>query len=208
MRKSKILIVEDTINTMASLRKLLLRQNYEVDAFPNAKNVLQNVKKNKYDLAIIDITIEDEPKKGLELAKKIRDLQNQKKIPTIGIFILTVHNTYDNLYDAINDFQADAFIVKSDDDDFLLNEISKFLKKREFEILNDPVVKAFKDWVNSIDPDSFTIQTLDDDNKIISYNAQQILEQMVSQTEFGLNFRNSISAGTQELIFSSMKQKK
>jgi two-component system, NtrC family, response regulator HupR/HoxA len=208
MRKSKILIVEDTINTMNSLKKLLLRKNYEVDAFPNTTNVLQNVKKRIYDLAIIDIVIEDEPRKGLELAKEIRDLQNQKVIPTIGIFILTVNDTYENAFYSINDFQADSFIVKSEEDDLLLEEISKYLKKKEFEILNDPVVKAFENWVNLIDPDDFTIQTLDDDEKVVSYNAQQILEQMISQTEFGVNFMNSISSGTQELIFSSMKKNK
>jgi DNA-binding NtrC family response regulator len=208
MKKTKILIVEDTLITMDSLKKLLERQDYEVDAFPDTMNVMQNVEKEKYDLAIIDIIIGNESKKGLELAKEIRTLQNQKLIPTIGIFILTIHDTFDYAYSAINDFQADAYIVKTVEDKILLSEIHKYLEKRELEILNDPVIKAFEDWVKSIDPNDFTIQTLDDDDNPVIYNAKDILDNMISQTELGVNFKNSISAGTRQLIFKSLSNNK
>ncbi len=208
MKKFKIIIIEDTQSELLALEILLKNNDYLVDGFLNSDGVIENILKNNYDLALVDIILNNDERKGIELAKEIRSLQKIRRINPIGIFIMTISKTSSNPIEAINECQADKFIEKSSvSDQVILSYIKNYFHDKEKEINDDPTIKAFKEWLKTINPNDFTIDFLSD-GQIIKYNAEQILEQMILNTEFGSNFKKSINIGSQKILFSSLKNTK
>lgn len=207
MDKYKIIIVEDNKTERDVLAKYLEGKGYSVDKFENSDGVIEKIKSQKFDLALLDIKIErtegikiDE---GLVLAEDIRKLEDSKQIQPIGIFFITVLGNNDFVKRAINICRVDSFFIKKPYDiEMLLQKISDYFKEKE-----DPVIKSFQEWIKTINPDDFTVEKLENNGKIILLNAEQILTEMILKTEFGINFKKSILNVTNEILLSSSKKK-
>jgi CheY-like chemotaxis protein len=119
MDKNKILIIEDEDNMRFLILEELEDEGYIVDTASNAKEGLEKLEKNTYDLITVDIEMPDMT--GLELAGEIR----KRNIP-IKIILLTAYSHYKA---DLSSWAADTYVVKSSDFSILKQEIQKLLMK-------------------------------------------------------------------------------
>lgn len=104
--KRKVLIVEnDQIN--AAVITAYLRSGYSVDLAMSAKECLQSVNKNQFDIILMDINL-GEGMTGVEAAKEIRKLDGYSEIPIVAVT---------------------AFAMKGDREEFLANGCTHYLSK-------------------------------------------------------------------------------
>lgn len=86
-QKKKILIVDDEIDILNNLSKILKRAGYSVLVAQFGKEVLDLAIKNKPDLIILDVLLPDIS--GPQIAVKMSEIEDLKNIPIIfltGIF--------------------------------------------------------------------------------------------------------------------------
>jgi two-component system, OmpR family, response regulator len=104
-----IAIVEDEVPLRENYRDLLQRQGYRVKCFGNRGDAMRWLRVELPDLAILDISLEDEPEGGFELCRELRALS-----ATLPIIFLTAR---EGDLDAVSGLRLGA-------DDFLTKEIS------------------------------------------------------------------------------------
>jgi two-component system OmpR family response regulator len=107
--KKLIAIVEDEPAIRANYAAAFERSGYAVRAFANRRLAMQAFDSRLPDLAIIDISLEDEVEGGYELCRELRTLS-----PTLPIIFLTAR---DSEIDAISGLRLGA-------DDYLTKDIS------------------------------------------------------------------------------------
>lgn len=90
----RILAVDDDQSTRRIVSKLLADQGYEVDAASDGASALDLVRRNQYDLAVLDF--EMPLMNGVELFRHISKLRPSM----IGIF-LTAHTRLDTVFPAV-----------------------------------------------------------------------------------------------------------
>jgi CheY-like chemotaxis protein len=90
----RILAVDDDQSTRRIVSKLLAGRGYEVDTVSDGAGALDLVRKNKYDLAVLDY--EMPLMNGVELFRHITKLRPT----TVGIF-LTAHTRLDTVFPAV-----------------------------------------------------------------------------------------------------------
>ena len=115
----KVLLCEDSDNTLFSLKNILLRRFTEVITAADGSAGFQKYQSEKPDLIITDIRMPHVS--GLEMIKKIREEDNH-----IKIIIISAHKDINYFMEAI-DFHISAFISKPVDFKVFenhLNEIS------------------------------------------------------------------------------------
>lgn len=124
--KSKLLIVDDEIKILRSIR-FLLEDSFEIYTSDNSTEALEILAKEKISLFLLDLRIKDEC--GLDLMKKILCIE-----PSAIIVIMTAYSTIENSIDAIKS-GAYYFITKPIENDQLIlllktaNEKLKMSKK-------------------------------------------------------------------------------
>jgi two-component system OmpR family response regulator len=108
MRK-QIAIVEDEPALRENYAAALARQGYQVKTYGNRKSAMQAFDAHLPDLAIIDISLEDEAEGGFDLCRELRALSAE-----IPIIFLTAR---DSELDAVSGLRLGA-------DDFLTKDVS------------------------------------------------------------------------------------
>lgn len=91
---NQILVVEDDINTLNGLADILNEESFEVAKAKNAREALSNLKKNYYNVILMDYLLPDQD--GLELSRLI--LQEQ---PETKIIMMTAFGTVKNAVSAM-----------------------------------------------------------------------------------------------------------
>jgi DNA-binding response OmpR family regulator len=117
---SKILVVEDEQHQRELYAMELADEGYEVDQASNGKEAVEKVKKQKYDLVILDIRMPEMD--GIEALGKI--LSRDKKIPVI------IYTAYTNYKSNFMTWTADAYIKKHSDMKELKDKIKEILSAR------------------------------------------------------------------------------
>ncbi|MFC1531778.1 response regulator [Thermodesulfobacteriota bacterium] len=77
----RILIVDDDEMVLIALNELLKSEGYEIDSVGSAKEALNKIDENKYNLLMLDIIMPE--MNGLELCKMIRDREDYQETPII-----------------------------------------------------------------------------------------------------------------------------
>jgi len=135
--KPIILIIEDDVDLVAAMKKLLESKGYNAIVAYDPEEGNDKLKKERPDLIILDVMFGSEGKsKGFDFAHKIR---NDKQIADIPILMLTAINTEKPYFNFSPDtdgefLPVDAFLdkpVKSDElflkvEDLLIQKISKW----------------------------------------------------------------------------------
>lgn len=117
-----ILIVEDSLVIRKLIVEILAEKNIPTIEAINGEQALKLMKKNVFDLIIVDIMM---PKiNGLELTKIIREFSN------IPIIFLTALSDENNQVQAYNS-GADAYITKPFSPHILLSIVGRFFEKKE-----------------------------------------------------------------------------
>ncbi|NJO03731.1 MAG: response regulator [Bacteroidia bacterium] len=85
MEKKKVLIAEDSSVIQNISRKVLEFQNFEITSAKDGKEVISKLQKEDFDVILMDINM---PKMdGMECARQIRAMEDEKKakVPIIAI---------------------------------------------------------------------------------------------------------------------------
>ena len=113
----KILVVDDDVIVIKSCNRILETEGFDVKTVPGADEALEVLKKESYDLLLIDVKM---PKRdGLYLMKEIR-----KDLPDIPIIVMSGYPTPETVADAFRS-GASQFIPKP----FKPDELTKLMRR-------------------------------------------------------------------------------
>jgi len=128
--KAKILIVDDDLDYVKSIRAILESKEYTVDAAYNVESAMEKIKKTKPDLILLDIMM-DRLDDGFTLCYRLKHDSELKKIPILTISAITERTGFkfspatDGEY-----FEADDYVQKPVKPSDLLERIEKLLTGR------------------------------------------------------------------------------
>lgn len=133
---AKILLVEDEESLAEGLKYNLFEEGYEVDWAKDGREAIDKLKKNEYDLIILDIMLPYH--NGFEIAFRVRE-----KDPRTPILMLTARTTFDDKIRGL-EIGADDYITKPFHLRELLLRIKGMLKRKSWyfkSIQQNPVYK-------------------------------------------------------------------
>ncbi len=81
--RKKVLIVEDNTETQLIL-KIYLRDHYETDTVQDASDALKYIRKNEYDLIVLDINLPGEMD-GNDVIVKVKSDPRTQRIPILAV---------------------------------------------------------------------------------------------------------------------------
>ncbi|MFA5405585.1 MAG: response regulator, partial [Ignavibacteria bacterium] len=155
----KILIVDDEQNILDVLTLVLSSEKYEVDASLDGFSAIEKVRKNRYDLVLLDIKM---PRMdGLEVLEKIKEIDK-----SLIVIMISGHGTFETAVEATKK-GAYNFIQKPPDLEELKIAIRNALgykkSKDEIENLRNELIES-----NNIIGTSEAIKEIKD--RIIKYS--------------------------------------
>jgi DNA-binding NtrC family response regulator len=121
MANEKILLIDDEENILMLYQQELLEDGYQVFTAQNAREGIDKIKAELFDLVVMDIRMP--AMDGLEALGRILGLK--KDIPVI------LNTAYSNYKDDFMSWAADAYVVKSSDLTQLKTTIREVLDKKK-----------------------------------------------------------------------------
>lgn len=122
--KKKILIIDDDPDIVEATTMLLNSNGYEVFSETISEKGFESALKNKPDLIILDIMMQ-EPDDGFFLLKKLR----KESVYTPVIIYSSVSNALGYNFGKNSLIKADEFIDKPAEPEILISSIKKILEK-------------------------------------------------------------------------------
>lgn len=122
-RISKILSVDDSLVIQKMIKRALV-DNYEIVFVNDGETALEAIKKQSFDLILLDVTMPDID--GLELCKIIRGIS--KELAAIPIVMLTARDKFSDKFKGYAAGSTD-YLTKPFDAEDLNRVIEKYLKK-------------------------------------------------------------------------------
>jgi DNA-binding response OmpR family regulator len=120
----KILVIDDEPVVLNSCRKVLEEDGFDVYLVPSADEALKAMKKEGFDLLLVDVKM---PKHdGIYLMQKVKE-----KWPDVPIIVMSGYPTPDTITDGAK-MGAEAFIAKPFTPDELLESIRQVIQKEEY----------------------------------------------------------------------------
>lgn len=123
MEKKSILIVDDDISILKSMKELLRLEGYAVDTAESGQEAIMKSEANLYNLALLDIKLGDV--EGTELLEKLH-----KSKPRMMKIMITGYPSLDNAVAALNK-GADAYIMKPANAKEFLSTVERKLREQE-----------------------------------------------------------------------------
>jgi DNA-binding response OmpR family regulator len=118
--KKRVLVVDDEVDIMPTLKLCLEENGFTVDAYNNPVSAINNFKAGLYDLLMIDIKMPDV--NGFELYKEIKKKDNE-----VRVCFLTAGDTYYTSYaDICNTLGVECFIQKPIENGELIRSVISF----------------------------------------------------------------------------------
>jgi CheY-like chemotaxis protein len=121
MPQSKILVVDDDLDTVRILTDLLANEGYDVVAAHTGEAALEMIKEEKPALVLLDIMMPHMD--GLSVCEKIKGSPATRDIK---IIILTSKDSFETLREAVEK-KADWFIAKPYGNQYLVSMVAKLL---------------------------------------------------------------------------------
>ncbi|MEA1972060.1 MAG: sigma-54 dependent transcriptional regulator, partial [Candidatus Cloacimonadota bacterium] len=122
----RIIIIDDEFDMRDSLKELLIRENYTVDLASSGEEAINQFKKNKYDLVLSDIIMQQVD--GYKLLKTIK-----RDNPDLPVLLITGYSSIQGAIDAIK-LGADDYFTKP----FDVQKIKKVIKRiRDNKVVNE-----------------------------------------------------------------------
>lgn len=147
-----VLVVDDEKEICTLVCEVLAEQDYLCNAAPNADDALSKIKKQRFDVALLDIKLPGTS--GMELLKAIK-----KNYPTIVCIMMTAVNDLNIAVEAMK-LGASDYILKPFTFDQINTSISTVLENRSSHCTVNKVVPSKEDVDYNDDPDSRSINRL------------------------------------------------
>lgn len=124
LEKNRIMIIDDTVENLSLLNKLLSEQGYDVSLFPKAELALHALKLNTPDLILLDINMPG--MNGFEFCEEVKKDEGYQDIPIIFL------SAMQNIKDKLNAFQTGGidYITKPFQFDEVLIRVKTHIKLR------------------------------------------------------------------------------
>ncbi|MEJ5351441.1 MAG: response regulator [Melioribacteraceae bacterium] len=126
-RKPKLLIVEDDFENQKFLQ-LFLKRKFDVDVCDSAETFYEKMKEQKFDIILMDISLRGK-KDGLQLTRELRQSEETKNIPVVGLSAHAFQRDKDNAYNA----GVDLFITKPVQNNVLMESLIKTYESKTGE---------------------------------------------------------------------------
>ena len=139
--QSKILIIEDDVDLVAAIKKMLENRGYKVAAAYDPDDGDQKMRKEKPELIILDVMFGSKgDSKGFDFAQKIR---NDKEFSGIPILMLTAINTERPMFKFSPEtdgeyLPVDSFLDKPVKSDELFQKVEDLLRQKVSKWRNWP----------------------------------------------------------------------
>lgn len=134
--KESILVVDDDLDFLKIIKRILENKNYEVDTAPSANEGICRLKERFYNAAILDISLPDAD--GTELLSRCLDIH-----PDIIAIMLTGHSSVQNAVQSLNR-GAFAYLEKPLDTETLLSVINRGLEKQRLVLENRSLMEELE----------------------------------------------------------------
>jgi len=121
----KILLIEDNLLNQKVVIFNLKKFNYDITAIADGKEALEEVKKTRYDLILMDIMLPG--LNGYEITEEIRKFEKKNKIETPVPIIALTANTYDNDREKCFSAGMNEYLAKPFSSEQLVEVIQKFI---------------------------------------------------------------------------------
>ena len=126
MEKKKIVIFDDEMDILLVTKKKLEQQGFAVATFQSPKSSLEDIKREKPDLILLDVSMPY--KDGYQVCDELRCDDETKNIPVI---VFTAQVIEKNLIDKAHEFYgANDYIVKPFEFPDLLEKIQKHIHSK------------------------------------------------------------------------------
>jgi K+-sensing histidine kinase KdpD len=126
--KDSILVVDDDLDFLGIIKRILESKGYEVATAPSAGEAISRLKERFYNITILDISLPDAD--GTELLASIIEIR-----PDIIAIMLTGHSSLMNAVQSLNR-GAFAYLEKPLDPENLLSVIKRGLEKQHLVLEN------------------------------------------------------------------------
>ncbi len=131
-----ILVVDDDLDFLQIISRVLGKKGYEVGTAPSAGEAISRLKERFYNAAILDISLPDA--NGTELLSRIIEIH-----PDIIAIMLTGHSSVQNAVESLNR-GAFAYLEKPLDPKNLLSVISRGLEKQHLVMENRQLMEELE----------------------------------------------------------------
>jgi DNA-binding NtrC family response regulator len=121
--KYEILVVDDDLDFLSVIRKILEKKGFRVTTVPSGEEALVLLKETFFNAAILDISLPDI--EGTELLSRIIELH-----PEIIAIMLTGHSSVNNAVQSLNR-GAFSYLEKPLDPENLISIINRGLEKQQ-----------------------------------------------------------------------------
>jgi DNA-binding response OmpR family regulator len=139
--KSKILIIEDDVDLVAAIKKMLENRGHKVEAAYEPEEGNEKLKQNRPDLIILDVMFGSKGEsKGFDFAREVRKDKQFADIPILMLSAINSEKPYFNFSpDTDGEFlPVDSFIDKPVRSDELFLKVDELLKQKRSKWLHWP----------------------------------------------------------------------
>jgi signal transduction histidine kinase len=130
----KILIVDDELDILKMLERVLKLEDYDVTTASGGKEAIDLINQDKFDLVITDIRMPEVD--GLEVIKHVKEIDD-----SVEVIVLSGFATIENAIEALKSNRAFHFIMKPlNDIDSFFHVVSQALEKRNLKLQNQQLL--------------------------------------------------------------------
>ncbi len=122
--KPKLLIVEDDFENQKFLQ-IFLKRKFDLQICDSSETFYEKLNNNKFDIILMDISLRGK-KDGLQLTRELREKDEYKNLPIVGLSAHAFQRDKDNAYNA----GVDIFLTKPVQNDVLMETLVKTLEQK------------------------------------------------------------------------------
>jgi CheY-like chemotaxis protein len=122
--KPKLLIVEDDFENQKFLQ-IFLKRKFALQICDSSETFYEKLNNDKFDIILMDISLRGK-KDGLQLTRELREMDEYKNLPIVGLSAHAFQRDKDNAYNA----GVDIFLTKPVQNDVLMETLIKTLEHK------------------------------------------------------------------------------
>lgn len=128
IQKPRLLIVEDDYENQKFLQ-IFLKRKFDLELCDSSDTFYDKLNHAKFDIILMDISLRGK-KDGLQLTQEIRQMEEYKDLPVVGLSAHAFQRDKDNAYNA----GVDIFLTKPVQNDVLMDTLLRTLEKKSGQI--------------------------------------------------------------------------